>query len=167
MARSPQDHPPATEAIHVDFDSFLKAAIYQFYRTSGKQRKGDFIALLIASGETLSLAVEAVRQKGTPRNVALGAAAVLALRVGLRYALSGPLGLLLAAGAAASLILYFIGHSSQILGRIDGYRSMVDSVRTDYTKIESDLRDGRIDQSQQTLMIDGLLRRFLNDLEQS
>jgi hypothetical protein len=167
MARSPQDPPPATEAIHIDFDGFLKAAIYEFYRTSGKQRKGDFIALLIASGETLSVALDTIKKGATPRNIALGAAAVLALRVGLRYALSGPLGLLLAAGSAASLIAYFAGHRGQIISGIDRYRSVVDAVRTDYAKIQADLRDGRIDDAQQTLMIDGLLKRFLADLERS
>ena len=167
MASSPNDSATAAAAIHGDFDTFLKAAIYQFYRTSGKQRKGDFIALLIASGETLSVAMDTVRQQGTPRNIALGAAGLLALRIALRYALSGPLGLVLAVGAGASLVAYFVRHSGQIMARIDTYRTMVEKVRSDYTKIESDLREGRIQHEQQTLMVDGLMKRFLADLERA
>ena len=39
-------------SIYDDFDSFLKVAIKEYYDQGWKQRRGNFIALLIASGQT-------------------------------------------------------------------------------------------------------------------
>ena len=98
----------AEKDIYTDFDAFLKRAIHEYYKTSGKKHKGNFIALLIASGEGPSLALDSIKSGSGTKKLALGAAGLLALRVGLRYALSGPLGIILAGATAASLVAYFV-----------------------------------------------------------
>ena len=94
--------------VYSDFDEFLKSAIHEYYeRGGGKSNKANFIALLIASGEVTSLAVDSFKKGKGAKRLAVGAAGVIALRIGLKYALSGPLGILLAGATAASLITYF------------------------------------------------------------
>lgn len=151
--------------IYAEFDSFMQSAIFEFYKTTGKQHKGSFIALLIASGEVSAVALSALKDKANLKRLAYGAAGVLALRVGLKYALSGPLGILLAAGTVASLIAYFVRNRREVSSKIGSYRELVAGVRVDYEKLQSDYRDGRLNDEQRNLMVDGLMKRFLNDLE--
>lgn len=165
MAHAPTARAADNSKVYVEFDEFLKTCIYEYYRGSGKRRKGNFIALLIASGEIASVALDAVKAEGNVKRLALGAAGVIALRIGLRYALSGPLGILLAAGAAASLIGYFIRHRGDIATRIVAYRELVAALRTDFEQIQSDHRDGRLTIEQRALMVDGLMKRFMADLD--
>jgi hypothetical protein len=147
--------------IYVDFDSFLKSAIYEYYQSGGKGRRANFIALVIASGEIASMALDSVRSGAGTKKLAVGAAGVLALRLGLRFLVGGPLGIILAGATAASLIAYFIRNRGQITEKIGRYRELVATIRLDYEKTQSDFRDGRFDRDQRNLMIDGLMKRFM------
>ena len=77
-----------------DYDAFLKQAIRDYYDRGWKSRRGNFIALVIASCQMASLAADSIRDGSGLKRAAIGAAGVVALRVGLRYALSGPLGII-------------------------------------------------------------------------
>ena len=147
--------------IYVDFDSFLKSAIYEYYQSGGKGRRANFIALVIASGEIASMALDSVRSGAGTKKLAVGAAGVLALRLGLRFLVGGPLGIILAGATAASLIAYFIRNRGQITEKIGRYRELGATIRLDYEKTQSDFRDGRFDRDQRNLMIDGLMKRFM------
>src|SRR5260370_17581936 len=74
-----------------DYDAFLKQAIRDYYDRGWKNRRGNFIALVIASAQMTSLAADSIRDGSGLKRAAIGAAGVVALRVGLGYALSGPL----------------------------------------------------------------------------
>lgn len=151
--------------IYTSFDALLKAILHQYYERSGKLKKGNFIALLIASGEITSLAVDSIKDGSGVKKLALGAAGVVALRIGLRYALSGPLGIILAGATAVSLIGYFVRNRKEITSKITRYRGLVAELRKSYEQLQSDHRDGRLSRDQLTLMVDGLMQRFLNDLD--
>ncbi len=153
------------KTIYVDFDAFLKRAIHDYYLQSGKKHKGDFIALLIVSGEMPSLALDSLTSYSGIKKIALGAAGVLALRIGLRYALSGPLGILMVGVTAASLVVYFIRHRSEIMAKIARQRELVVNLRKNFDQLQSDVRDGRLNEEQRDLMADGLMKRFLMDLD--
>jgi uncharacterized membrane protein (DUF106 family) len=99
------------------------------------------------------------------KKLALGAVGVVALRLGLRYALSGPLGIILAGATAASLIAYFVRNRREISEKIGRYRKMVAELRENFEKLQSDRRDARLTRDQLTLMVDGLKQRFLADLD--
>src|SRR3954463_8609789 len=43
-----------------DFDAFMKQAIRDYYDRSWKSRRGNFVALIIASGQAMSMAVDSV-----------------------------------------------------------------------------------------------------------
>jgi hypothetical protein len=153
------------KSIYTDFDGFLKTAIHEYYKVSGKKRKANFVALLIASGEGPSLAFDSIKSGSGTKKLALGAAGLLALRIGLRYALSGPLGIVLAAATAASLVAYFVRNRKEIVGKIGRNRQLVGDLKRQYEQFQSDLRDQRVSEEQRNLMLDGLMKRFLADLD--
>ena len=151
--------------IYGDFDNFLKLAISDFYQRGGKQRKGDFLALLIASGEISSMALDSLKGGVGVKKLALGAVTVIALRAAMRWALGGPLGLILVGISAVSLIGYFVAHRAEIAGKIGRNRELVAHVRQSYEGLQQDFRDARLNREQRDLMIDGLRQRLMLELD--
>ena len=160
----PQARPPdaSGRSIYGEFDSFLKVAIREYYDRGWTARRGNFIALLIASGQTaLALAKDSVVDGTATKKVAIGAALLLALRVGLKYALGGPLGLVLTVAAGASMISYFIRNQKDIVKKVGIYRGLITETREQYEELQNAWRSGRTDVTERNLMIDGLMKRFL------
>lgn len=165
----PQARPAdaAGRSIYADFDSFLKVAIKEYYDRGWTARKGNFIALLIASGQTaFALAKDSVVDGTGTKKVAIGAALILALRIGLRYALGGPLGLVLTVAAGASMVSYFVRNQKDIVRKVGGYRSLVTETRERYEELQNGWRSGRHDATERNLMIDGLMKRFLQQCDE-
>jgi hypothetical protein len=154
-------------SIYADFDAFLKVALREYYDRGWTSRRGNFIALLIASGQTaLSLAKDSVVDGTGTKKVAIGAALLLALRIGLRYALGGPLGAVLTIAAGASMVSYFLRNQKDIVSKVGGYRTLIGETRTRYDDLQSGWRDGRYDTTERNLMIDGLMKRFLGQCDE-
>jgi hypothetical protein len=144
-----------------DYDAFLKEAIREYYDRGWKNRRGTFIALVIASGQATSMAADSVRDGTGLKKAALGAAGVVALRVGLRYALSGPLGVILTGAAAVSLGSYLLKNQKEITTKVGTFRTLVAETRTRFEEAQGGYRAGRYDAASRNLMVDGLLKRFL------
>lgn len=157
--------PVTDEKVYTDFDALMKEILHEYYARSGKLRKGSFIALLIASGEVTSLAIDSIKDGSGLKKLAIGAVGVVALRIGLRYALSGPLGIILAGATAASLVAYFVKNRKEIKEKIVLYRTKVAELRQSYAQLQSDFRDARLTREQRNLMVDGLRQRFLAELD--
>lgn len=156
------------DSIYADFDSFLKVGLKEYYERGWKSRRGNFIALLIASGQTsFALAKDSVVDGTGTKKVAIGAAAVLALQVGLRYALGGPLGLVLSLAAGASMISYFFRNQKDIIRKVGIYKSLIAESQERYDDTQSGWRDGRNSETERNLMIDGLMKRFLTQVDES
>src|SRR5678815_4682554 len=148
-----------------DYDAFLKQAIRDFYDKGWKSRRGTFIALVIASGQAGSIAADSIRDGSGLKKAALGAAGVVALRLGLRYALSGPLGVILTGAAAVSLASYLVKNQKEITGKVSKFRSIIAETRTRFEETQGGYRAGRYDAASRNLMVDGLLKRFLEEIE--
>lgn len=158
---------PGEISIYQDFDSFLKVAIRQYYDRGWSHRRGNFIALLIASGQTaFALAKDSMTDGSGTKKVAIGAAAVVALRVGLRYALGGPLALVLTVAAGASMVSYFVRNQKDIVRKVGIYKAIIKDVQKRYEDTMEGWRDSKYDIFQRNLMIDGLLKRFLDQLDE-
>ena len=154
-------------SIYRDFDSFLKVAIREYYDRGWTTRKGNFIALLMASGSTsLALAKDSVVDGSGTKKVAIGAATVLALRIGLRYALGGPLGLVLTVAASASLISYLFRNQRDIIKKVGVYKRVIQETQERYDELQGGWRDGRYDATERNLMIDGLMKRFVQQIDE-
>ncbi len=151
--------------IYGDFDAFLKHAIKEYYDRGFRKRKGNFVALVMASGQTLSMAKDSVTKGDAARNVAIGAGAMLALRIGLRYALGGPLGIILGAATALSLVQYFIRNRGDVTSKVGKYRQLIEDVKGKYEELQGGHRAGRADAKERNLMVDGLMKRFLDDCD--
>ena len=152
--------------IYGDCDAFLKQAIKEYYDRGWTTRRGNFIALLIASGQTaFALAKDSVIDGTGTKKVAIGAAAMLALRIGLKYAIGGPLGLVLTLAAGASMIAYFVRNQKDILGKVSKYKVVIADANKQYTEAQRGWRDGKYAVADRNLMIDGLMKRFIGDVD--
>jgi hypothetical protein len=148
------------------FDDFAKAAIKDYYDRGWKTRKGNFVALLIASGQAFALARDQVTSEGGIQKIAVGAGAVLLLRLGLRFALGGPLGMLLTGLSLASMTAYFWKNQKEITSKIPRYREILDAAHLRFDEIQVGYRAGRYDARERNLMVDGLHKRFLVDCDE-
>jgi hypothetical protein len=148
-----------------DYDAFLKQAIRDYYERGWKSQRGNFIALVIASGQVTSMAKDSIRDGSGLKKAALGAAGVVALRLGLRYALSGPLGIILTGAAAVSAAGYLLKHQKEITSKVSSFRTLIADTRTRFEEAQGGYRAGRYDAAARNLMVDGLLKRFLEDVD--
>lgn len=163
---SAPDPTAPTAGIYGDFDAFLKQAIKEYYDRGWTTRRGNFIALLIASGQTaFALAKDSVVDGTGTKKVAIGAAAALALRIGLRYALGGPLGMVLTLAAGASMIAYFVRNQKDILAKVQKYKGVITDAEKQYAEAQRGWRDGSRSVADRNLMIDGLMKRFIAEID--
>src|SRR3954452_5848512 len=136
-----------------DFDAFMKQAIRDYYDRSWKSRRGNFVALIIASGQAMSMAVDSVKDGTGLKKAALGAAGVVALRLGLRYALSGPLGIILTGAAAVSAAGSLVNHQKEITAKVGISRKRIAATRTKFEETQGGYRAGRYDAASRNLMV--------------
>jgi len=139
-----------------DYDAFLKQAIRDYYDRGWK---------IIASGQVMSMAADSIRDGSGLKKAAFGAAGVVALRLGLRYALSGPLGIILTGAAAVSLVGYLVKNQKQITSKVGTYRTLIADTRARFEEAQGGYRAGRYDAASRNLMVDGLLKRFLEEVD--
>ena len=152
--------------VYDDYDAFLRQGIREYYDRGWKSRKGNFIALILASGQVVSMATDSVRDGSGLKKVAFGAAGVMALRFGLRYFLGGPVGILLSAAAVGSAVAYFVKNQKEITAKVTPYKALITDTRAAFDEIQGGYRGGRYDAAGRNLMVDGLLRRFLEQVDQ-
>jgi hypothetical protein len=152
--------------VYDDFDEFLKAAVREFYKHSGVRKKGQFIAFALASGESASLLFDKMKGTSLREKLIGGAVGAVAVRMIVKWALGGPLGVVLSLATLGSLIAYAVTNQKEIFDNIKSYREQVGAVRREYDEIHEGFRGGAFGQSERDLMIDGLLRRFVERVEQ-
>ena len=169
MAAEPSKETPAgAQGLYGTFDAFLKQAIREYYDRGWTTRKGNFIALLIASGSTsMALAKDSVMDGSGSKKVAIGAGLAIALRVGLRYAIGGPLGLVLSVAAGASMIAYFIRNQKDIVKKVGLYKSTIAENEKRYGEVQAGWRDGKYQITDRNLMIDGLMKQFITHVDEA
>jgi len=167
MATSDSADTTTNDPAYDTFDDYLRLSIKEYYERGWKSRRANFIALVIASGQTMAMAKEAVAGEKGLKNVAMGAVGVVALRLGLRYALGGPLGILLTAATAASLVAYFVRNQKEISGKIGRFREFVAEERKRFEEVQTGYRQNRYDARERNLMIDGQRKRFLEQLDEA
>ena len=168
MAEASKENPAAAQGIYSTFDAFLKQALKEYYDRGWTTRRGNFIALLIASGQTsLALAKDSVIDGTGTKKVAIGAGLALALRIGLKYAIGGPLGLVLSVAAGASMISYVIRNQKDIVKKVKSYRLVIEDSEKRYTEVQTGWRDGKYQIVDRNLMIDGLMKKFIATVDEA
>jgi hypothetical protein len=168
VADASKDSAPDDSGIYSSFDRFLKQAIREYYDRGWTTRKGNFIALLIASGgTTFALAKDSVTGGSGTKKLAIGAGLLLALQVGLRYALGGPLGLVLTVAAGASMVSYFIRNQRDIIKKVGVYKQVIAASHQRYDEIQAGWRDQKYQPAERNLMIDGLMKQLITQVDEA
>ena len=168
MAEASKEVPATNQGLYNDFDAFLKQAIREYYDRGWTTRRGNFIALLIASGSTsFALAKDSVVDGSGTKKVAIGAGLLIALRIGLKYALGGPLGLVLSIAAGASMVSYFIRNQKDIVKKVGLYKTVIAENEKKYSDVQAGWRDGKYQVTDRNLMIDGLMKQFITAVDES
>lgn len=158
----------STDGIYTSFDAFLKQAIREYYDRGWTTRKGNFIALVIAAGQTsLGVAKDSIVDGTGTKKVALGAGLAIALRVGLKYALGGPLSLVLGVAAGASMLAYFVRNQKDIVKKVSTYRTLIADSRKKFDEVVVGVRDGKHQVADKNLMIDGLMKQFIKQVDEA
>src|SRR5262249_48358155 len=78
---------------------------------------------------------------------------------------SGPLGIILTGAAAVSAAGYLIKHQKEITTKVSGFRTLIAETRTRFEETQGGYRAGRYDAASRNLMVDGLLKRFLEEVD--
>lgn len=168
MAEPSKEAAAGAQGMYGSFDAFLKQAIKEYYDRSWTTRKGNFIALLIGAGQTsLALAKDSVVDGSGTKKVAIGAGLLLALRIGLRYALGGPLGLVLTVAAGASMVSYFVRNQKDIIQKVGKYKTVIADAEKRYDEVQAGWRDGKYQITDRNLMIDGLMKQFIGQIDEA
>ncbi|MEJ7601508.1 MAG: hypothetical protein WKG01_26625 [Kofleriaceae bacterium] len=168
MAEASKEPSASSQGLYNDFDAFLKQAIREYYDRGWTTRRGNFIALLIASGTTsFALAKDSVVDGSGAKKVAIGAGLMIALRIGLKYALGGPLGLVLSIAAGASMVTYFIRNQKDIVKKVGVYKAVISENSKKYDDVQAGWRDGKYPVTDRNLMIDGLMKQFITTVDKA
>jgi hypothetical protein len=149
--------------VYETFDAFMQQVIKDVYDKGAK--RSEFVAVVIASGELLPMAWGRIRKSGL-RELAVGAAGVVALRLGLRWVLGGPLGIILTGFTVATLISFFWSNQKEVMARVGPYKTVIRDAREKFEDVQARYRDGRYDAGERALLVEGLLRRVLGEIEQ-
>jgi hypothetical protein len=163
---TPEAPPEVRAEVYDDYDAFIKQAVRDYYARGWKSRRGNFIALVFASGQMLSLATDSVKDGAGLKKAAIGAVGVVALRFFLRSFLGGPVGLLLSAAVVASAVAYFVKNQKEISGKIAPFKTLIADTRTKFEEIQGGYRAGRYDNAGRNLMVEGLLKRFIEQVDE-
>ncbi|MEO8705230.1 MAG: hypothetical protein ABI867_34625 [Kofleriaceae bacterium] len=168
MAEPTKESAAPEKGLYNSYDAFLKQAIKEYYDRSWTSRRGNFIALLIASGTTsFALAKDSVVSGEGAKKVAIGAGLMLALRIGLKYALGGPLGLIMTIGAGASMVVYFVRNQKDIVKKVGLYKTVIADSHKRFDEIQAGWRDGKYQPTDRNLMIDGLMKQFVTQVDET
>jgi len=162
-----EGQPTTAPPIYDTFDDFLRVAIKEYYERGWKTRPVNFVALVIASGQAFALAKDSLKGEKGLKKIAIGAGLAIALRLGLKYALSGPLGILITAGTVASLLAVLASNHRQVRKKIGVYREILQQARVRYDELQGGYTANRYPVADRNLMIDGLMKRFLGDLDEA
>jgi hypothetical protein len=65
----------------------------------------------------------------------------------------------------AGLISFFWSHQTEVLARRKPYKTLISDTHEKYDDIQQRYRDGKYDDGERALLIEGLLRRVLNEIE--
>jgi hypothetical protein len=168
VAEASKEPTAGSTGIYGTFEAFLKQAIREYYDRGWTTRRGNFIALLIASGSTsMALAKDSVVSGQGAKKVAIGAGLLVALRVGLRFAIGGPLGLVLTVASGAAMVSYFVRNQKDIVKKVGQYKTTIADTEKRYAEVQAGWRDGKYQITDRNLMIDGLMKQLITQVDEA
>ncbi len=67
--------------------------------------------------------------------------------------------------AAVSAAGYLIKHQKEITSKVGTFRTLISDTRSRFEEAQGGYRAGRYDAASRNLMVDGLLKRFLEEVD--
>jgi hypothetical protein len=165
MTEAETAEPDPQQQAYVSYDGFLRLAIEKYWHSKGN--RVNFVALLLASREAWGVAAGEIVQPSTGRTLLTGAAATTGVLLLLRAVLGGPVGLLLTGASVASLAALYARNHRLIWAQQERYRALLGQYRIKHMQVRGKLIDGDIDEETRDLMIDGLMNRLLEELDEA
>ena len=162
MSSSSDSNMAYAAEVYESFDAFMQQVLKDTYDKGAK--RAEFVALLLASGELIPMAWGRAKKTGV-KELAMGAAGVVAIRFALKWVLGGPLGVILTGFSVATLISFFWSHQKEVLARRSPYRDLISDTHEKFEDIQARYRDGKYDDGERALLIEGLMRRVLTEIE--
>ena len=150
--------------VYASYDGFLKTVIESYWET--RRNSAHLIALLLASREAWSVAWASVASQGAQRRALMGAGGAAAFYVLLRIFIGGPIGIVLTGVSIASLVAAYSSNHRRIWDQQERYRKLIGDYRVKYDRIRADWLEGTIAEEHRDLMIDGLLNRFMEEMDE-
>jgi len=151
------------KVVYVSYDGFLKTVIESYWET--RRNSAHLIALLLASREAWSVAWASIASQDAQRRALMGAGGAAAIYVLLRIFIGGPIGIVLTGVSIASLVAAYSSNHRRIWDQQERYRKLIGDYRVKYDRIRADWLDGTIDEEHRDLMIDGLINRFMEEMD--
>jgi len=146
------------------FDDFLKAAIKSYWDRGG--RTTTLLALMFATRETWGVALDKTLDPALGKKVLTGAAGAAAAAVLIRAFLGGPLGLLLTGVSAASLVGVLVKNNERVWAKVSQLKVLINVYKDRFGEIDRDIARSGLRDDQRSLMIEGLMNRFLAELDE-
>jgi len=145
------------------FEGFLKTAIRAYWDAG--PNKANFLALMLACREAWEVAITRTASKDTAKRLLTGAAGAGAIAILVRVFLGGPLGLLLTGATVAALVAVYVRNHRAILDQSSKYRALIEIYKPKYEAVQSDYIGDKLRRDQRDLMMDGLVSRFLEEVD--
>lgn len=149
-----------TESAYPTYNDFVRASIQRCWERKSSSR-ATFLALMLASRHSWAVALDKTVSLESGKKLLTGAAGAAAVAMLVRAFLGGPIGLLLTGASVASLLAVY-GKNHKLIGRkIVRYRELIREYRPRYESV----RNSTSAADEQDLMLDGLMKRFLDELD--
>ena len=156
----------AEELEFEDYNDFLAASVERYWKRKGSS-KVTFLALMFATRHAWPVAVKQGLSVESGKKALTGAAGLAAAAVLIRAFLGGPIGLLLAGASAVSLIAVYGKNQEAIWKRVFRFRGLIDDYEPKFDALLKQHESGAINDEQKQLMVEGLMGRFLDQLDEA
>lgn len=145
------------------FEAFLEQAIRRTW-VAPESSKATFLSLLLAAPEAWRVAWDESTKDGLTRPVVAVTASVATIVALLRLIASGPLGVLLTGVSIATLVTVYGLEQDPIHRRAETMRGVIARYRVEFDELAVERRARSMRNTKWQLVVDGLLARFLDEL---
>lgn len=152
-----------TRAIR-SYEAFLETALRRYWESAGSSRV-NFLALLLETPEARKVAWDDATKDGLRKPMLAGAASVATVATLLRVLASGPLGMLFTGVSIATLLAVYGREQSSIRRKAVAVRGLVDRYRSEFDGLDRERSARPVRDAQWNTMMDGLVQRFLVELD--
>jgi hypothetical protein len=69
--------------------------------------------------------------------------------------------------AGASMVSYFVRNQRDIIKKVGGYKQVIADSQKRYDEVQAGWRDNKYELTERNLMIDGLMKQFITQIDEA